>query len=285
MSRRLAFAALLAGCAAAVGCAGVPPRVWDVAHGKLPAGVDRVIYADLAALKGGRAEGWIYQRAGEIMALGEEAGAAIRRDCGMDPATAELVFASQGYGRAVLFVRVPGQGEEEVIACAKRLLHASARRDGRFVVLTGETGVVGEMLWVTPQVFAFVIGMPDRPTLTQLAGGDGGLERDQAFASGLVNVEYTAPVWGVIVPPSGSEARGAVSFHVTVAGKQIGVEVRVPAGGILRAWGMARSIRRMLARWEDEVSSASASPEGGDVIIQFVLDEVQIDGALQRVLE
>jgi hypothetical protein len=277
--------ALVLAAVASSACAGAAPRVWSTAHRTLPSGIDRAIYADLSALRGTRGEQWIYERAAAIMNLSIDAGTAVRQQCGIDPSSAEMVLASEGYGRAVMFVRVPGKGEREITRCAERLLHANARRDGEVVVLHAEIGVVGEMLWVTPQVFAFVIGMPDRPTLMRLAGGKGGLEDDAPFAEGLVGVDYHSPVWGVFVPPAGSEARGAVSFHVTLAGRQVGVEVRVPAGNVLRAWGMARSIRRMLSRWQDDISSFSAAAEGDDVIIQVVLDEKQIDRALERALD
>ncbi len=282
MIRGLVFIVLTATAA----CAG-PPRVWTTAQRTLPAGVDRVIYADLASLRGTPAESWINLRAARIMGLVDDAGTAIQRDCGIDPSSAEVILASEGYDRAVMFVRVPGRGEPEITTCAERLLQAGAARDGQVTVLRlhGDDRVVGEMLWVTPHVFAFVVGMPDRETLLRLAGGAGGLEQDGTFAAGLVGIDYAAPVWGVFVPPAGSEARGAVSFQVTLVDKQVGVEIRVPAGNVLRAWGMARSIRRMLDRHDDEVSAASAAPEGDDVVIQVLLGEDQVDRALERLMD
>lgn len=283
MNRGVLPAACLALATAA--CAGSPPRVWSAAHRTLPAGVDRVVYANLPALRGSRAEAWIYRRAAYIMALDNDAGTEIRRLCGIDPASVELVFATRGYSGAVVFARVPGRGEREITACAERLLRAEARRDGRVIELHAGGRIVGEMLWVTPQVFAFLVGMPDRDALLLLAGGEGGLEKDGAFAEGLVSVDYEAPVWGVMIPPSGSEARGAVSFQVKLVDDQVGVEVRVPAGNMLRAWGMARSVTRMLRNREEELSAASAAAEGNDVVIQVVLTKEQIDHALERLVD
>lgn len=255
--------ALVAVAVAALhGCAGSAPTVWATAHRSLPARPQMVVYADLGALGETRLGRWVLGRAHDFLGVPVDALGALR-DCGIAATRAEVVYAADHDLRQVVFMRVAGASRAAIEECAAKLL------GGR------------PILWPGPGVFAFAVGLPpDDRALGTLTEGRGALAGDPGFAQALTAIDYGATVWGVVDPGSGSDARGSIAFNIAARGEAVVLEAHVPAGGWVRAWGMARMVRKSFARMREHFTSLTVDPEGDVIVIRASVREDQVDGAL-----
>jgi hypothetical protein len=243
LSLGLALVALAA--AGLGGCGGRPPRVWNVASSSLTAEVDRVVYVDLDRL----AKTAVGRRLLKHVAKGQDVSCQIDRG--------EILWVVDRGGNEAVFARVPEADAHTFERCTQEVKAQPFR----------------------PPVM--VIGRPQ--SVAKLVNGDGALIRDDAFATGLLNVDFDAPLW-MIVRSKKADMPGVMTVNVRVAGEIIELEMRVPVGSRVKAWWGARLLTREMNQKPDKFATFSAGADGTDVVINASVRDAALETAMDDFL-
>jgi hypothetical protein len=230
------------------GCGARTPRVWSAASKVLPAEIDRVIYVDLDRLAQTRMGRLLLERAARREGV----------SCGLT--RGEILWVTDREGHGAVFARLPDGDATALTRCGGERIAAST-------------------LPSAPNIH--VLGVPD--SVAVLTGGAGGLDRDDAFATGLVNVDFGAPLW-VVARSRDKKMPGVMTMNVRVSRDVVEIEMRVPIGSRVKAWLAARMLEREMDKHKDRYDTFSAGADGGDVVIVASVSGEKLDRAMDELL-